>query len=176
MHGLCFPGGSSGKVSTCQCKRHHRWGFNPWVREMSWRRKWQPTPVFLPEKTRRYRSLEGYSPWGCRIEHDWVIEHKHISTCVGYMQILCHFYIKDWTSMDFGFCRGPGNNQPRYWVMSICISCKTNKVVEEEKERSTFIFLLSFVTLKINKILDKQRLSKITAWTLRLEFSLFYMI
>ena len=47
--------------------------------------------------------------------------------------------------------------------MSICISCKMNKVVEEEKESSTFIFLLSFVTLKIDKILEKQRLSKITA-------------
>ena len=111
-----------------------------------------------------------------RVEHDWEIEHKHISTCVSYMQILHHFYIKDWASIDFVFCRGPGNNHPRYWVMSICISCKMNKMIEEEKDISTFIFLLSFVTLKIDKILDKQRLSKITAWTLRLEFSLFYMI
>ena len=38
-----------------------------------------------------------------------------------------------------------------------------NKMIEEEKDISTFIFLLSFVTLKIDKILDKQRLSKITA-------------
>ena len=31
-----------------------------------WRRKWQPTPVFLPEESHRQRSLEGYSPWGHR--------------------------------------------------------------------------------------------------------------
>ena len=29
-----------------------------------WRRKWQPTPVFLPEKSHGQKSLVGYSPWG----------------------------------------------------------------------------------------------------------------
>ena len=31
-----------------------------------WRRKWQPTAVFLPEKFHAYRSLAGYSPWGSK--------------------------------------------------------------------------------------------------------------
>ena len=31
-----------------------------------WRRKWQPTPVFLLGKSHGQRSLEGYSPWGCK--------------------------------------------------------------------------------------------------------------
>ena len=43
-----FPRWLSGKQSTCQCKRYKRHGFSPWVRKISWRRKWQPTPVFLP--------------------------------------------------------------------------------------------------------------------------------
>jgi len=30
----------------------------------SWRRKWRPTPVFLPEESHGQRSLAGYSPWG----------------------------------------------------------------------------------------------------------------
>ena len=30
---------------------------------MHWRRKWQPTPVFLPEGSHEHRSLVGYSPW-----------------------------------------------------------------------------------------------------------------
>jgi len=34
-------------------------GFNPWVRKNSWWRKWQPTPVFLPEKCYGERSLVG---------------------------------------------------------------------------------------------------------------------
>ena len=29
-----------------------------------WRRKWQPTAVFLPGKSHGPRSLAGYSPWG----------------------------------------------------------------------------------------------------------------
>ena len=29
-----------------------------------WRRKWQPAPVFMPEKSHEQRSLVGYSPWG----------------------------------------------------------------------------------------------------------------
>ena len=40
-----LPGGSVVKESTFQCRKH---GFDPWVRKIPWRRKWQPTPVFLP--------------------------------------------------------------------------------------------------------------------------------
>ena len=38
--------------------------FNPWVREIPWRRDWQPTPVFLPGEFHGQRSLAGYCPWG----------------------------------------------------------------------------------------------------------------
>ena len=31
---------------------------------MHWRKKWQPTPVFLPRESHGQRSLMGYSPWG----------------------------------------------------------------------------------------------------------------
>ena len=50
-----------GKESTCKC-----WwcGFDPWVRKIPCRRKWQCTLVFLPETSRGRRSLVGYSPWG----------------------------------------------------------------------------------------------------------------
>ena len=34
-----FPGGTSGKEPTCQCRRHKRYKFNPWVGKMPWRRK-----------------------------------------------------------------------------------------------------------------------------------------
>ena len=39
-----------------------RLGFNPWVRKISLRRKWQPAPGFLPGKSDGWRSLVGYSP------------------------------------------------------------------------------------------------------------------
>ena len=46
----------------CQCRRHKRHGFNPQVGKISWRRKWQPTPVFMPGESHGQRSLAGYSP------------------------------------------------------------------------------------------------------------------
>jgi len=39
-------------------------GFDFWFRKIPWRRKWQPTPVFLPGEFHGQRSLTGYSPWG----------------------------------------------------------------------------------------------------------------
>ena len=38
--------------------------FDSWVGKIPWRRKWQPTPVFLPGKSHGQRSLMGYNPWG----------------------------------------------------------------------------------------------------------------
>ena len=35
-----------------------------WVGKIPWRRKRQPTLVFLPGKSHRQRGLVGYSPWG----------------------------------------------------------------------------------------------------------------
>ena len=32
---------------------------------MHWRRKWQPTPVFLPGESQGWGSLVGYRLWGC---------------------------------------------------------------------------------------------------------------
>ena len=74
-----FPGGASGKESACQCRRHKRHGFNPWVRKIPWRRVWQPTPVFLPGESHRQRSLASYSPWGCK-ESDTIERLTHTHT------------------------------------------------------------------------------------------------
>ena len=55
----------SSKEPACQCRRH---GFDPWVGKIPWRRKWQPTPIFLPGKSHGQRILAGYSPWGSQKE------------------------------------------------------------------------------------------------------------
>ena len=59
---LGFPGGTSGKEPVCQCRQYKRCGFDSWIEKIPWRRKWQPTPVFLPGKFHEQRSLAGYSP------------------------------------------------------------------------------------------------------------------
>ena len=38
---------------------------------MHWRRKWQPTPVFLPGESQGQGSLVGCSPWSFRVGHEW---------------------------------------------------------------------------------------------------------
>ena len=57
-----FPGGSDSKV----CLPYVRPGFDPWVREIPWRRKWQSTSVLFPGKSHGQRSLVGYGPWGSK--------------------------------------------------------------------------------------------------------------
>ena len=59
-----LPRWLSSEVSTCQYKNCRRCGFDSWIEKIPWRRKWQATPVFLPVKSHRKRSLAGYSPWG----------------------------------------------------------------------------------------------------------------
>ena len=51
-----LPRWSIDKESTCQCRRHRRLGFDPWVGKILWRRKW-------PGKSHGLRNLLGYRPW-----------------------------------------------------------------------------------------------------------------
>ena len=65
----CFPGGSEVKASACNAGDL---GSIPGLGKFPWRRKWQPTPVFLPGESHGRRNLVGYSPRGRkRVGHDW---------------------------------------------------------------------------------------------------------
>ena len=57
------PGGAQGREPACQCRRHKRHRFYPWVGKISWRGKWQPTPGLLPGESHGQRSLAGSRPW-----------------------------------------------------------------------------------------------------------------
>ena len=90
MTPVVLPRWYSGKESACQCRRFRRGRFNPWVKKISWSRKWQPTPVFLPTKVWGRRSLVGYGPWGCKesdmtewlsIYTQWLLCSFMISPC-----------------------------------------------------------------------------------------------
>ena len=69
-----FPGSSEVKESACNAGDP---GSVPGLERFSWRRKWQPTPVFLPGKFHGQRSLAGYRPWGHkRVGHDLATKQK----------------------------------------------------------------------------------------------------
>ena len=77
-----LPRWLSGERIYLQCRRrrrHRRPELDAWIRKIPWRRKWHPTPVFLPGKPHGQRSLLGYSPWVAKSRLDtteW-LTHTH---------------------------------------------------------------------------------------------------
>ena len=51
---------------------------DPWEGKISWGRKWQPTPVFLPGKFHRQRNLALYSPWGKKESDETEYPYTHM--------------------------------------------------------------------------------------------------
>ena len=73
---LGLPWWPNGRESACQWRRLR---FDPWSRKIPWRRKWQPTQVFLPGKSYGHRTLVSYSPWGWK-NQTWIRNWKHART------------------------------------------------------------------------------------------------
>ena len=72
-----LPRWISGKESTCNAADE----FDPWVRKIHWRRKWQPTPVFLSGKSHGQRTLLGHSPLGHRrVRHDLATKQQGLQS------------------------------------------------------------------------------------------------
>ena len=70
-----------------QCRRPR---FDPWVRKIPWRRKWQPTPVSFSGESHGQRSLVDYSPQGRR-ESD-MTEQLHFHFHYGFMYFFYSYY------------------------------------------------------------------------------------
>ena len=101
-------GWCSSKGTTWWCRRRKRHRFNPCVRKILCRRKWQPTPGFLPGKSHGQRSLAGYNPRG-RKSQDTTEATKHTSAQHTWPFIFaCYIAIYSWLS------HGPG--QPENWT------------------------------------------------------------
>ena len=99
-----FPGGSDSKASAYSARDLGSISGS----EIPWRRKWQPTPVFLPGKSHGQRSLVDYSPWGHK-ESDttewlhflfpfWLYIYIHITCIIIYIILifLLHFPFPFW--------------------------------------------------------------------------------
>ena len=106
---LGLPCWLSGKEPTCRCGRH---GFNPWVRKIPWRRKWQPIPVFLPGKSHGQRSLMGHSLWGHkRVGQDSATEQQDKvkgskgPDVVNASDILCKILLRKTAPIETLFCQ-----------------------------------------------------------------------
>ena len=106
------PGATSGKEPACQCKRCMRCGFHPWVGKISWRRKRQPTPVFLSGKSHGRWNLVGCSPWGYKeldvTEHACTLRVAYAKRTWKRMEIKIHRYVNE------ALCRTPETNTALY--------------------------------------------------------------
>ena len=49
-------------------------------RRFPWRRKWQPTPAFLPGESHGQSNLMGYNPQGCKESDTTEFTHTHTHT------------------------------------------------------------------------------------------------
>ena len=114
-----FPGGTSRKELVCQCRRHKKCRFDPWVKKIPWRRAWQPTPVFTSREFHEQRSLVGCSPYGHKevdtTEATW---HAHTHTYHSYSEKnppeicfqtpawgqICTFQVITYESLYFLYC------------------------------------------------------------------------
>ena len=68
-----------GRESSCNAGDYKRPLFDSWVGTITWRRKWQPTPVFLPGESHGQRSLVGCSSWGRkRVQQELAGENEQL--------------------------------------------------------------------------------------------------
>ena len=81
-----FSSGSAGKEPVCQCRRLRRRGLDPWVRQISWRRKWQLALVSLPGKSHRQRA-RGATIYGVTKSRTQPSTRTHTNVCV--LIVLC---------------------------------------------------------------------------------------
>ena len=138
-----YPRWFSDKEAACQCRRPR---FNPWVEKIPWRRKWQPTPVFLPGKSHGQRSLAGYSPWDHKELYTTVApEHIHTQAC----QILlnqCHKWIS-WV-----------------WILALPFAIWLQKLLNLSffliYKMETIYYLSCRVTVEMNEIMYEKHLEQ----------------
>ena len=71
-----IPGSPNSKEPTCQCRRHKRCGFSPWVGKIPWRKAWQTTPLFLPGESHGQRKLT----WGHKESDETEATSQHAGT------------------------------------------------------------------------------------------------
>ena len=140
-----LPGGSEVKASTCICPQCGRPGFDSSVWKIPWRRKWQPTPVFLPGESNGQRSLVGCSPRGRKESDTTERLHSLTHSLKGYvaqnLQIImyiCKFFITNLSSQNtfIDFCQTPiwvaklvsveGGNVIATWLLVdvLCVSVR----------------------------------------------------
>ena len=101
-----------------------------------WRRKWQPTPAFLPGEFHGQRSLMSYSPWSCKESGTTEQLTLHFTSCLQHHYWFCVLVLlinlwsgisvslKLWLSLFFQYCHFSIYWKP-YYTVKVIQSCPT---------------------------------------------------
>ena len=134
-----FPGGASDKEPACQCRRHKRCVFYPWVGKIPWRKAWQPTPVFLPGESHGQRSLVGYSSHGHRVRHDCSdLYTRALGLVCVHVFTAPNLLMYSWTWRDPAPSKRPQALKQYPWI-EIPDSCAL--IIHQHEPRSPTLFL-----------------------------------
>ena len=146
-----LPWWLSDKESTCQCKRCK---FNPWVGKIPWRMKWPCTPVFLPRKSHKQKSLVGYNPWCCKrawddlatkqqqcVSKQKCLIRKHLlcNLCFFFLMLKVHLLFT-WRIIALQYCIGFSGTRSNKWTRNYPV-----KITDKWKQcKYNFIYVHSF--------------------------------
>ena len=133
-----LPRWHSGKESACQCRRCKGCRVNSWARKTTWRRKWQPTPVFLPRKPHGQRSLVGYNP--CSSKESNTTEWLNTSL-LSYIVL-----VSSWTNAfyDIYVYWSQSDHDPRHFMTLMYVISSLN------------IKIFGMTSVSLNKLFPKQ--------------------
>ena len=106
-----FPGGWVVKNLPARAGDAGVTGSIPGSGRAPWRRALQPTP-----KSHGQRSLAGYSPWSCRVRHDWATEHTCVHTHIcKHMHAHTHVHMHTHTHTRSRDWQEASCSHPSFW-------------------------------------------------------------
>ena len=98
-------------------------GFDPWVGKISWRRTWQPTPVFLPGKSHGWRNLVDYGPWGAKESDTTERLHFYFSSKIWFQSVN---HVRSWMR-DFPSSSVYWLSEPQWVYVTLCMHLNSDQ-------------------------------------------------
>ena len=149
-----LQGGTSGKESTCQCRRHRRCRLDSWVRMIPWSRKWQPIPVFLQGKFHEQRGLAIYRHG---VPKSWICLSDWAHMCV-------HTHAHTHTHTHTQFPHIPSSDAPWGGCIGIYTAVKTSDIVQLIHFADLLLLVSKSGMNFLTDLFSKQQLDSL--WTL----------
>ena len=147
----------SGKEPACQCRRLEWHRFDPWARNIPWKRAWQPTPLFLPGESHVQRRLGGLRSIGSqsRTQLKQQLIHRHeefgglmtmvvsLHSCFHRKIVLPKYkfvqFMYLFTTIGKNLCNTSCINYFYYGAVSWCLNWTSRMVIRYTGERASFV-------------------------------------